>query len=278
MNKVLSYVLLLCIIPALYSHSKIHRPEAQPNQELSNIKIFFKNFDDFLGVENLGTKSVASDHEKFIRDIIHDLKMDDYCIEIRAMSFNAQHTIGRINAFVIPSRIFGKKSHAYLYISEEWFEALSDQQKQALIRHELMHLKHDHLRKRMKFMIGSGLMMFAFNKLIQHIMAKYNDSHRLRVMVILSQTCPTLLVYSWLPLVYKYIRYTEKEADIEAAKTMINKQGFIDLFIEIESETQDPESLFKIKRFFKKLFSPLHKLFSTHPQLKERIKYINDLV
>lgn len=279
MNK-LSYVFgLLCMMHGLYAKLDLNRPEAQPNYQLSTLKNFIRTFDDFTGTERLGFQALTEHNERFIRTIVHDLDMDDYCIEIRGMSNLAQHMVGRLNAFVIPSLLFDKKSHAYLFISEDWFDTLSEQEKQALIRHELMHLKQNHGAKKGRFSLLSGISLYILNSIIKNALMHRNNSHPLEVKVssMMCDACPKILFVSWFMLVSKYSRLCEQEADIEAAKTMHDVQGFIDLFKDFKEGTQDPDSKFRIKRFFDTVCKPIQKLFSSHPELDDRIAYIEHL-
>jgi Zn-dependent protease with chaperone function len=75
----------------------------------------------------------------------------------------------------------------------------------------------------------------------------------------------------------KISRAYEKEADIEAARTMANKQGFSELFNNIKSHVVDPESQFEFKRKLAAWFKSLFYLFRSHPELDERIEYVQNL-
>jgi Zn-dependent protease with chaperone function len=265
-------------LASLNAKLDLDRPESKPNIELSTLKKLIKTIDDFLGTERLGYQALSEKNESFVRTIMHKLDMDDYCIEIRKMSNYAQRLVGRTNAFVIPS-VFGKKSHSYLYISEDWFDGLSDESKESLVKHELMHLKQNHVARQGRFALLSGLGLYMINVFIQNVI-KYRNypyitedtpSH------LLIDACPKILLMTWLLLVLKNSRSLEKEADIEAAKTMTNKEGFVDLFNDIKENTEDPKSKFKIKRFISSVFKPIEKLFYSHPELDERIDYIKAL-
>ena len=143
-------------------------------------------------------------------------------------------------------------------MSEEWFETLSEQEKQALVRHELMHLKQGHTIKKQQF----GILVIV-GALILSALANKSAS--------------ITLSFPWLLLLRKYSRSCEKEADIEAAKTMLDKQGLINLFENMKAEIENPESKFRIKRFISNLLKPISKLFGTHPEFDERIDYIKNL-
>ncbi|MEX0940534.1 MAG: M48 family metallopeptidase [Candidatus Babeliales bacterium] len=248
----------------------IDRPEAQANRELTLKEKFFRELDDFMGLENLGFKSISKENEQFIRAIIHELEMDNYCIEIRRMSNHAQQIVGRMNAFVTYS--FKKEEHAYMFISEEWFETLSENEKQALVRHELMHLKYDHVSRKQ---ILAGLVLCSYYYFIYKVFFDYQSFQINKTSKIMYKSSPFIFFTSLL-LLCKFSRFCEKQADIQAAKTVSDKQGFINLFKKFK-ECEDPESKFRLKRFVKNLFRPILKLFNTHPELDERIAYIENL-
>ncbi len=276
MKKLIYFFGFLFIVFGSQAKLDLERPESKPNHELARLKSVIRTVDDFMGTENLGFQTLTEKNEVFIKSIITDLGMDDYCIEIRGMSNLAQREIGRLNAFVIPSGIFGNKSHSYLYISEDWFDTLSEQEKQALVRHELMHLQKDHVKKKNRFLLASGVSLYFVNWLTQHL-RNYSYFPKDRVSSALADRSSNICWITWFMLVLNHSRRCEKEADIEAAKTMQDKQGFIDLFKDFKDGVEDPDSKFKIKRFVHKLFKPLKRLLSTHPEFDERVAYIKEL-
>lgn len=266
----------LCLFLGLQAAKKPNRPMAVPNKPLSMMKNFIRDLSDFFSWEEYGYHALSEKNQLYITAIIHELAMDDYCIEMRGMSNAAQAVVGRINAFVVPSAYFNKKSHAFLFISEEWFDSLSELERQALVRHELMHIKCDHTQRKLKLGMANLALLIV---LTYGMGAVENDAIK------------GLLAVGWCATIIgsifvhpKFSRMCEKEADIEAAKTMQDKQGFIDLFNYMKDHSEDPESRFAIKRVFAHavewLFTPPKKvveLFDSHPSLDERIAYISEL-
>lgn len=259
-------VLSLLVVCGLQAGVKTDRPESRPSQELSYFKKAMRAVNDFMSSEALGYLALSTDNEQFIKTIIDDLKMQDYCIEIRGMSNHAKQAFGRTNAFVMPSIFFNKKSHSYLYVSEEWFETLPQDAKDGLIRHELMHLREDHVQQKIKFLLlsslGAGILTGLINEMI---LRRVHPA-----------TQPIVTVGALL-LIAKHSRSCEKEADIEAAKTMDNKHGLVDLFENIKDNTQDPESKYAFKRCINNFFEAILAPLSSHPELDERIEYIENL-
>lgn len=277
--KKLIYFSVLFLVFGLKAKLDLERPEAYPSHDLSLLKNLIRTFDDFMYSEHLGYQSLTKKNGDFIKSIISNLDMDDYCIEIRGMSNLAQRVFGHFNSFVVPSNIFGKKSHSYLYISEDWFDTLSEQEKQALVRHELMHLKKNHAWRKVWFVLLSGISWSFLNIILWNAIMHRNYPYlpEDQLSYIVYDTSSRVFFWGWLLLLMKHSRMCEKEADIEAAKTMQDKQGFIDLLKNMKDYIEDPISKFRIKKVIHNIFNPIEKLFRSHPEFDERIAYINEL-
>ena len=279
--------LLLSFIFCLHqSDAKIERPESKPHCELSQIKNLFRTMNDFMGSEWFGYHKISQHNEQFIEAIIKELGMDDYCIEIRQMSKYAEYIFGHLNAFVMPSIFFNKKSHSYLYLAEDAFNLLSNNAKEALIKHELMHLKYDHVRKLVNFNTVSGMGLCLINFIAQQYIAYKKDQNQIyeKTAKFAQGSIPAVLYVGWLLSKAKFSRLCEKEADIEAAKTMKDSRDFISIIDALDEEYGEVESKFKIKRIYyavcKILLSPIGyiaHLLSTHPTLEQRRTYIENL-
>src|SRR5579885_2921637 len=131
MHKHIYLWIFLTILP-ITATADSQRPEAQPSRELYKTESVLRTVNDFLGFESWGFHALSPENETYIKTIIHELDMDDYCIEIRGMSNLFKKVFGYANALACPSTaslIFGKKYHTYLFVSEVWFNTLSDQQK-----------------------------------------------------------------------------------------------------------------------------------------------------
>lgn len=245
------------------------RMPSQPLRELSKFESVVRDIEDFCFFELLGFQAVSSENELFIRHIIDGLAMNDYNIEIRRMSNLAQMFLGRANAFVVPYLILSSKFHSYLYIAEDWFDSLSEAEKEVLIRHELMHLKYNHAPKKLGFWIVISLI----NNSLKNMVHGKLDADSPVSYKIFDGTmgCAKLLAF------YKFSRMIEKEADIEVFKTMPDKQAFISLFKNLEYHSEDPVSRFSIKRTLYHYYSFIAELFASHPPLDERIAYISEL-
>ena len=265
-NYVFFSLLMVC---GLQADSRIERPESKPSLELSTIKNAIRTYDDFMVSEDLGYHALSTENEQFITTIIDDLEMQDYCIEVRGMNNAAKQIFGHANAFVLPSALFNKKSHSYLYVSEQWFDTLSQGAKDALIRHELMHLRQDHVRQKGNVfglsILGMGALFLAINEAQDQLS---------KTAIRFTQS---IIVLGALSIIARHSRSCEKEADIEAAKTMEDKQGLIDLFKNFKDNTQDPKSKFVFKRCVNSFFEALLSPFSSHPELDDRIQYIENL-
>ncbi len=285
MKKFIYIIVLLGITVGLQAKKYPDRPEAQATHSLSVVRNFIRDWGDFWGTESLGFHALSRDNEQFIRDIIIDLNMDDHCIEIRGMTNWAQEVFGRMNTFVMPSLI--PKGHAYLYVSEEWLESLSEPERQGLIRHELMHLKLNHYPKQFAFgiakLIASGLLgTIIYKNIMKGAIAPTDEDHANA----LGSSVSSAMFFSFFVGLFqlRYSRMCETEADIEAVKSMGSKQGLIDVLTNIKDHIEDPKSKFAFKRFVSSsinwLLTPLRivgYLFYSQPRLKYRIRDIQAL-
>lgn len=273
--KLFNYIFLsLSITCGLQAGIQTDRPESQPNLELTPAEKKARDVSDFFTWEVFGYHALSVENEDFIRAIVKDLDMQDYCIEIRGMSNLAKAVYGRVNAFVVPTQS-GKKLHAYLYVSEEWFNSLAQGAKEGLIRHELMHLRQNHVSEKVNVLMLSLLASFALNygaaKLIFSQDYSFNKKAVFLGSFYLVTSVMSLLIFA------KKTRATEMEADILAARTMKDKQGMIDLFENMKENIQDPESKYAFKRCINNIFEAIFAPFSSHPEFDERIEYIESL-
>ena len=172
--------------------------------------------------------------------------MEDYNIEIRSMSNFAKRIFGRMNAFVMPS-FFARSELNYLFVSEEWFNSLPEPEKRALIGHEMIHIRNNHVPKRVFFTLSAALvsvqLKIAARKAgIRHeFQFGYNDFDGVykfyRFSIIDKIFCAALIAW--------FIRQQEKEADIEGAKSMNAADGAVQFWERVINETEDPESVFR---------------------------------
>ena len=211
----------LCLFSLVDATKNSNRPEAIPNKELTYYESFMRSFWDFIAFESHGFHAVKESTQQYINAIIHKLGMDDYCIEMRGMSNAAQHAAGRMNAFVVPS-VFGGQSHALLFICEEWFESLPEEEKQGLVRHELMHIKCNHKSQKFVFLSLTFAMVIPFYIWCINTIENPTLSTKEKVPGIASYAAA---IFAAILANAQFSQFCEKEADIKAAKTMKDKQG-----------------------------------------------------
>lgn len=129
-------------IPTL-SPSTTPQPETKPSiaQTIAHIPGTIRDFiGDFI-VEPYGAQPCSPDIESYIRDYLKKLNMNFAdTIIIRKLSKRMIYGgAGPKGAFAICLPF--KK---YLYIAEDWFKSLSDNEKRGLIAHESTHLREQH--------------------------------------------------------------------------------------------------------------------------------------
>ena len=285
---------------------------SQPNKPLSKYQALKRDFWDFILLENLGYKGVVPETENYLRQLIKEMGMEDYNIEIRSMSNHIKRIAGRMNAFVVPSYVSSKSNLNLLFISEKWFSTLSEGEKRALIGHELTHIRRNHIPKRIILSMVSRILFY--NILLNNIFNKPQQvSPESKILESEDQTMKNLsnpnntldkakktllnprnmlistiaegicfagdkMLTSW------FSRRCEKECDIEGANTLQCTDGAVALW-ERFIEAEDPESRFAFKRAVSKIMKvatyPLRKsfyfLFATHPNTKDRRDYMKEL-
>lgn len=95
-----------------------------------------------------GEDKLSKANQDKIEQIIIELDMQSYNIDIRCMNEFAYAHTGRDNALVFPGMY-------YLFIDEEFFEQLSEAEQKFMIGHELMHMLNNHGIKRLAFLAGA---------------------------------------------------------------------------------------------------------------------------
>ena len=242
--------LALCV---LFSINQLNGVDNNQSQKATK---WYEDVFDFLGTEQLGYTDASPEIETFVRNLQKELGMESYRIRIKRMSFHAEkRVLGKRNAAV----------HSFsnlMTIGEKWFKTLTEQEKRALIGHELMHLKQHHLRKQLILNVSTtAFFIFLASKISQKANSKPTPSD-------FTKLYSTLALMS-IPKNW-YSRRCEREADILAAQQLKCAPGGVQLFKRFLNEAADPQSRFAFKRFFANLFA-------SHPSCEERIKYLQEL-
>lgn len=105
---------------------------------LSNSTLWAKTFAQV--DQEYGTNPVSLANQQFIKNILHEVGMDNFTIDVRRMNDNAIQENGYMNLFMFVKSAL----HGILFISEQWFDQLSLDEKRFLVGHELGHLFHGH--------------------------------------------------------------------------------------------------------------------------------------
>lgn len=272
----------MALTPLVFTKSE-QTPQPQPNKPLNQWQTFKRDFWDFILLEHFGYKGVAVETEQYIRQIIKQMDMKNYNIEIRSMSNFAKRLLDRMNTFVMPS-LFVRSELNYLFVSEEWFNSLPEPEKRALISHEMIHIRNNHMSKTMLlFIIATYL-----SRYIKIILNKNKIKYEYKIenygyfdkvckpysFSVIDIFCTTIL--SW------FSRKQEKEADIEGAKTIKTADGAVQLWKRYIKEKEDPDSRFAFRRLLNKIIVRpcnhiYHVINGTHPTYRERKKYMKKL-
>lgn len=206
----------------------------------------------------------------FIEDVIKELNMQDYDIEICKMNQLAINKIGYKNAFVLFNR---------LYVSEDFFKSLQYDVKKFLIAHELMHIKNNHSYKILAVNFISSIVPIAI--MINYALNKIKNSSNKNQDLSKEQKIKDSVLNSFLTIPISFLslrllnrafsRYCEKQADRDAVLNLKSIKGGLGLFEEFKV---DQEMNKKPESFIKKY---LLSWFLTHPSHDERIKFLKNL-
>lgn len=245
---------------------------------------------DFLGGESLAANDVSLETEQLVRQIQQELGMQNWHIRIKQMNPSAIEKFGYKNAFAFP---FGN----FIALNEEWLKTLTPDEQRALIGHELIHLKKYHVFKQIGLVTSVALLIDYCSqknmskKIINALPEKLKDFlydirdswHKIQAESrVLKKIDPRMLMIA--AIACKYSRGCEKEADLLAASQLKCAAGGANLFRKFKENSEDPESRFRIKRFYKRLlkrWQPIEKIqhffYGRHPKLEERITYLSEL-
>jgi Zn-dependent protease with chaperone function len=267
----------LTITSCLNGHLPPVEP-SEPQKVLSNYESIKRNVLDFVLFEHLGYKGVATEVEQFVRTIQEKMGMAEYNIEIRSMSNAIIKSVGHMNAFVIPSFRPRTGLH-YLFISEAWFTTLSTAEKTALIGHELIHIKNNHITQKLLLNLGTLCSSVMLDKMITNKIT--NSPYDPKVKLAFQHIASASRLMAQLTINSAFSRSCEKECDIQSARMLSCAEGGVQLWDTVINHTQDPESRFRLKRVLNTVLSPFtqlsHILMATHPKLEDRKAYMERL-
>lgn len=161
-----------------------------------------------------------------------------------------------------------------IYINKDRFMFYTRHEQRAIIGHELIHIRNNHLLKEYlaQIVIYSSLVMI-MDKLVQQ-QKGWKDLSRLSIAVgtlgLVGANCTLKLVG----------RYFEKEADIISAQELKTARGLISFFRKIDFEEKkylNPER-YRKAGFLARCERLFLLLFATHPSCAERIAYLQKLM
>ncbi len=153
-------------------------------------------------------------------------------------------------------------SQKHMFIWEEWFEGAPEDQKIFLIGHECMHLRMNHLSKRILFVFMTlcgfkGLAMkLSPSKLKQELISSFG------ILIVL-------------PLFYLLSRFHEFQADYWSAKNLDCADGGIAWCKSMASTTH--LGLAQSESWRDYLLKKVKSIFSTHPTIEKRIQALEAL-
>lgn len=215
-----------------------------------------------------GEEKLSQINELKIQKIVQDMGMSEYSIEIRKMNnFALAHT-GRDNALVLPFL-------NYLFISEDFFEELTEQEQRFLIGHELMHIYSNHGAKRLGFLFSALAAGVIFEDRILNEPEKARKIKRFVTSKVgslgymfLRGLWPVGITVAGILTTFKLARSQEEIADKEVVVRLGKDSiaGGISLLEKFDEECGDRSK-----------YAKLRGLISVQPSFKERINKLKNL-
>lgn len=203
-----------------------------------------------------GGQSLTQEQEHKIRKIAQKLGITQ-TINIRKMNAQSLQQFGYHNAFAYFPRflnIVPLGDHAFMYISEGFFEDLNSDEQDFLIGHELVHIKYEHTKY-------SPIICFVLFILIT--LGVWLLRKKYAVLRYWTASIGLWLMLMWIMNVgyLSYRRHIEHEADIHSLERLETHTGMLKI----------------IERWMREYKTPLHNnyygIFSDHPSVSERRTY-----
>lgn len=216
---------------------------------------------DGLEFKNIyGNEELKDENKEFIINIIKKFGMQGYNIKIYKMNDLAIKKFGCNNAFVYFNN---------MYISENFFESLTEGSKKFLIGHELIHIKKGHAKKVALLNIISLLSWLISSEFItsyinENCLSKSNKIVKEIGMRFIIFTINRALHDLFIAA---FMRHCEKEADSQAALSLNVIEDGIKFLNEFLNEDQNKN----------KILAFINSFFSTHPSIKTRIKLLENI-
>lgn len=222
--------------------------------------------------EQFGSQRLAPEQEEKIKAIAKQMGIEQPII-IRKMNHKALIQFGYYNAIAAFHLFFNflpLVDTPYLFVSEGFFEDLSDAEQQFLIGHELTHIKEQHVRffnfiLFLVVVVAYFLCLYVLRKYIQRKMGGIRTA-RFQSMVTNGASLAVLLMCMLAINVTgaTYKRHIEWVADCASLAQLQSHDGAIKLMDRWEKEYKVPAS------------NPYWGLFADHPTCADRKKFCRE--
>lgn len=201
-----------------------------------------------------GGQRLPEVHELKIRQLAAKLGVTQL-IHIRRMNPTALQLLGYHNAFAYHphlGNILPIGNDAFVYISEGFFEDLSPEEQEFLIGHELVHIKHEHV----KYVNLIYLVLFALSVIgVWYLRRTYTFGKFAAIGLAM------LLLFSLRLGYYYYLRQIERDADLHSLQQLGTHAGMLQIIDRWVREYKMP------------VYQDYSGLFADHPCVSERRAY-----
>lgn len=217
--------------------------------------------------EQFGASPIAPVYEEKIKALAQQMNIKQPII-IRKMNAQAMQVFGYHNLFVIFHRfmyLFPLVDTPFLFVSETFFEELTEQEQIFIIGHELTHAKEHHLRYFFLWYFLFSILLFAsfwylliFPYLIPVLHKRLQSNYY--GITIMCFLCTYIVCTTIMSCMYR--RHIEWQADDHSLTLFSAHAGGIDYMNRIQKECGDIPAM-----------ALCGGLFTTHPSCAERRNY-----
>lgn len=215
-----------------------------------------------------GSISLAPAYESKVMEIAKELGMDEPIV-MRKMNTNALRVFGYYNAVVVTHAFWDMLplvDTTFLFISEGFFEDLSEQEQRFLIGHELIHAKDRHTRylpiiMPLVFLVLLILFLCMYKKIGVMISTHIIESYRALLFLCIGIFSIWMLVVIPSLVHSQYRRYIEWQADSKSLAALNSHDEGIQLLERWMKEYNIPQ------------VNPYGGWFASHPSCYERRVY-----
>lgn len=235
-------------------------------------RIKFEKIVDSAMANTLGTEDAPQEFRAFVGDIAREMGCETNAISVKVLRVPAK------NAFAVCNT---------LWVDYAWLTAMAPEVQRAIIAHEIAHIRCKHINKSIALFFILAIASGVMQKKLELDLQKDPDTSLKGILAGMGKAMGGALVIQGVPTIFFlwYKRMQEKEADLLSAHTCQCHKDLVAFCLEHHEEVKANMEQLGFGNidnpigFKQNLMIALRDLFSTHPNAKKRIAYLEqDLV